>query len=243
MTKKIPLQNGMVATVDEEDYERCMHHNWTICSGNITTFKVHSTIDGEKVTLQSFIKKADKGSVLSFDNLNRLDFRGVNIVKRSKAEMLRNSKGDRDSSSKYKGVHWVKSRKKWRADIRVDGKTVYLGVFSDEDDAAKAYNSAVLKFWGEDCYLNIIGENNNCLDLTFPKRTVYRKRKGSKSSYLGVVYNKSKGWSAKLKEIHLGSFLTETEAAKAYDKKAIELHGDKAILNFPERGETKFLNS
>lgn len=35
------------------------------------------------------------------------------------------------------------------------------------------------------------------------------------------------------KHYHIGSFLTEEEAAKARDKKAKELLGDKAILNFP----------
>lgn len=36
------------------------------------------------------------------------------------------------------------------------------------------------------------------------------------------------------KRIHLGCFATEVEAAKAYDKKAFELFGPDAFLNFPE---------
>lgn len=39
------------------------------------------------------------------------------------------------------------------------------------------------------------------------------------------------------KTSYLGYFTDEVEAAKAYDKKAYELHGDKAILNFPENLE------
>lgn len=35
-------------------------------------------------------------------------------------------------------------------------------------------------------------------------------------------------------KVYLGTFNTLEEAARAYDKKAYELHGDKAILNFPE---------
>lgn len=46
----------------------------------------------------------------------------------------------------------------------------------------------------------------------------------------------------KYRAIHLGSFLCETDAAKAYDKKAIELFGNKAKLNFPEIKEVKDKN-
>lgn len=60
---------------------------------------------------------------------------------------------------------------------------------------------------------------------------------GKTSKYLGVYWNKKAGkWIAHLrkmgKQIHLGSFDKETDAAKAYDKKAIELHGEFANLNF-----------
>ena len=46
-----------------------------------------------------------------------------------------------------------------------------------------------------------------------------------------------KYWVAKIvnnkQQIHIGTFNTDIEAAKAYDKKAIELHGEFAKLNFP----------
>lgn len=65
------------------------------------------------------------------------------------------------------------------------------------------------------------------------------KRKNNNSAYKGVFWNKEKGrWVAKInhdnKIIYLGAFNSQIDAAIAYDKKAIELDGDNASLNYPE---------
>lgn len=65
------------------------------------------------------------------------------------------------------------------------------------------------------------------------------KQKGTSSIYKGVCWVKSKNkWCAYIKtnqkRQHLGYFLSEIEAAKAYDKKAQELFGEFSCLNFPE---------
>ena len=60
------------------------------------------------------------------------------------------------------------------------------------------------------------------------------------SQYRGVSLNKryKNPWIAQIqidnRNIHLGRFSTEKEAAKAYDKKATELYGELASLNFSE---------
>ena len=62
---------------------------------------------------------------------------------------------------------------------------------------------------------------------------------GATSRYKGVHWNKRmKRWAASIqfekKQYHLGYFTDEIAAAKAYDKKAMELHRQFACLNFPE---------
>jgi len=59
-----------------------------------------------------------------------------------------------------------------------------------------------------------------------------------KSKYKGVWWDKNNNkWSCGLtfnyKQIWIGRFISEIEAAKAYDNKAKELFGDFAYLNFP----------
>jgi hypothetical protein len=65
------------------------------------------------------------------------------------------------------------------------------------------------------------------------------KRAGSSSQFKGVGYSKKNHkWSAELVvdgiKIWLGYFTDEIEAARAYDRKAVELFGEFANLNFPE---------
>ena len=65
------------------------------------------------------------------------------------------------------------------------------------------------------------------------------KRAGSSSRFKGVGYHKmERKWYAKLRvggiPIWLGYFVDEIEAARVYDRKAVELFGEFACLNFPD---------
>lgn len=65
------------------------------------------------------------------------------------------------------------------------------------------------------------------------------KHKDNTSGYKGVDWMKSRSaWRARIccnrKNIHIGLFDNPVDAAKAYDKKAIELHGNYARLNFKQ---------
>lgn len=55
------------------------------------------------------------------------------------------------------------------------------------------------------------------------------------SRFKGVCWDKSRGlWRATIKDGgYIGRFKTEEEAARAYDARAIEMHGEFAYLNFP----------
>ena len=57
----------------------------------------------------------------------------------------------------FKGVTWNKQRKKWQAQIKVNGMEKYLGRFTAPEDTARAYDKAARKYHGEFTYTNFPG--------------------------------------------------------------------------------------
>ena len=66
----------------------------------------------------------------------------------------KNSTKRKNTSSKYKGVYFETGTKKYKANIKVNYKTISLGRFTNEIDAAKAYDAAAIKYFGEFANLN-----------------------------------------------------------------------------------------
>ena len=60
------------------------------------------------------------------------------------------------TSSKFKGVYWNREQRRWKSYITIDGKQKYLGSFTNEIDAAEAYNTAATKYFGDYACMNNI---------------------------------------------------------------------------------------
>lgn len=83
-------------------------------------------------------------------NLNRSDNRIANLREATNAENGQNRTASKRNTSGFPGVSWCKSSRKWRAQIRVAGRSrIALGYFMRAEDAAAAYakaKSALHKF-------------------------------------------------------------------------------------------------
>ncbi len=93
------------------------------------------------------------------DHINRdkLDNRIENLRPASRAQNSQNRDKYKNSLSKYKGVCPWKSR--FSAYIRVNKKQIHLGLFDSAKDAARVYDGAALKYFGEYARLNFPGGN------------------------------------------------------------------------------------
>nr|WP_268987487.1 HNH endonuclease [Providencia alcalifaciens] len=58
------------------------------------------------------------------------------------------------NKSGYKGVSWMKSVKKWHAQICCNSKVTHLGLYTCKIEAAKAYDEAAKQLHGEFAWLN-----------------------------------------------------------------------------------------
>ncbi len=75
-------------------------------------------------------------------NGNRADNRAINLRDVNRFENQKNMKRSVRNRSGHVGVSWDKKSEKWYAYIRVNGKTTYLGLFTNVEDAAAARTAA-----------------------------------------------------------------------------------------------------
>ncbi len=156
MSKQIPLTQGYVAIVDDEDFEGLAQHKWYAHRGHGGDFyAVRKTRDtnGEQrmVRMHRIIVGASPGEDVDHENHDTLDNRRRNIRRCTRAQNQANSRKMRGTSSRFKGVSWHKGMRKWQAGIARNGKSRHLGYFDDEHDAGRAYNAAAI---GEFALLN-----------------------------------------------------------------------------------------
>jgi hypothetical protein len=136
------LKSGAVVLFDEEDSDIVARHNWYALEYVLSTTT-------PRVRLHRLIMGAKRGELVDHINGDTLDNRRSNLRFATKAENSRNAR-IKGGSSRFKGV----SFNGWAAHIRVDGKLKHLGRFATEEEAARAYNEAAIRHFGEFARLN-----------------------------------------------------------------------------------------
>lgn len=149
MASQLTLTKGHIAIVDDDVYEWACKMKWYYNLGYAAS-KPRSGI----VYLHRLIMNSPKDLQIDHINGNRLDNRKENLRVCTKSQNAMNSKLARTNTSGYKGVNWDKRYNKWRARIKLNKKEKHLGFFNNKEDAAKAYNEAAIKYFGEFARIN-----------------------------------------------------------------------------------------
>ena len=157
---KINLGNNIFAIVDLEDLPKLSVNRWFAQKRKNGYYAAsNTTIDGKgkKIYMHHVILgNPVDGKEVDHINGDGLDNRKENLRTCTHRQNIQASrKRNCKASSKYKGVYWETSRKKWRTRItRSDGKKVFLGYFDSELDAANAYDKAATEMFGSFATLN-----------------------------------------------------------------------------------------
>lgn len=150
--KTINLTKGKVALVDDADFDWLAKRKWyaSQCRDRYYAYTPDRSSD---VSMHRILLKAKPGQIVDHRNGDGLDNRRHNLRLCSKSENMQNSR-KRPGTSQFKGVSWDSGRKKWAAFITANGKSMNLGRFKSEEDAAIAYDVAAQLFHGEFALLN-----------------------------------------------------------------------------------------
>lgn len=134
--KEIPLTRGMTAIVDAADYAIVSEMKWHARKGHNGVFYAgHSAKDGSTILMHRFLMNAEKG-----EEVDHRDWDGLN----NRRKNLRIVTGSQNCYHRKdaKGYYWHKREKRWRAQIGVNKRKIWLGGFPTEALARAAYLNA-----------------------------------------------------------------------------------------------------
>lgn len=239
---------GYQVLVDAEYMDMILDHNWYIVDEDTSIyFRTQDPCNKEKmISLHRLIMGCTYGDGRVIDHINRntLDNRRCNLRDADMQLNSYNRRLNRNNKTGYKGVHYYKKGGKYRVSINYQKQRIDGGLYTSKIEAAEHYDMIAQRLHGEFCNLNFPDKNYSEIysDLYIDaliSRIFGVIKTSNTSGYRGVNFailkNKWRSYITVNRMLfHLGYYKTPEEAARAYDKKARELLGDKAKLNFPE---------
>lgn len=151
--KEIPLTQGKVAIVDDEDFENVSRYKWHTMRVLGLFYAGRSGGGYRKVLLHRFILGLSSGD----DHVDHKDGDGLNCMRSNLRRATKIQNGQNRSkpinnTTGYKGVS--RRGKRWCARITINRELKSLGGYATPEEAARAYDEAAKKYHREFAALN-----------------------------------------------------------------------------------------
>ena len=155
--KKIELTQGKVALVDDEDYDFVNQWKWQAAKWQGGFYAVRSEYIGggsknpkfKRFKMHRVILQAKDGFDVDHRDTDGLNNQRYNLRQCTRIQNKQNGKPYKGGTSAYKGVCFIKKRKRWVSAITFNKKRFQIGYFKDEICAAKAYDLKARELFGE----------------------------------------------------------------------------------------------
>lgn len=151
MLNPVTTRCGLVILVDQCDLDRVEAHQWYADRRSYTTYAT-AVIDGSRTYIHRFILDPGKGVEIDHINRNGLDNRRSNLRLCTRSQNMANARFA--TSTGFRGAYADPKNNRFRAEIKADGKRIHLGSFRTAESAARAYDEAATRLFGEFAQLN-----------------------------------------------------------------------------------------
>lgn len=139
-----------VVLVDDGDYDHLLSYTWYLERGGVRTRIKERTRSMASVIMGIC---TDRVTMIDHADRNVLNNRRENLRPCTSSQNAMNAGKSptycgEPTSSRFKGVCWHRTGRKWQASIQCQGRRYHLGHFETEADAARAYDQKAHELFG-----------------------------------------------------------------------------------------------
>lgn len=154
---KSKVHGDQKVLVDDSDYHELSKYKWGVQKGGNTLYAITTIYSPKKTTIRMsrLILGINNPSIFcDHKDANGLNNQRTNLRTATPQQNSFNISGN--GLLGQKGVSWSKLHKKFRVRITYNARVFHIGLFDELPEAAKAYNEAATKYYGEFARLNVI---------------------------------------------------------------------------------------
>ena len=153
--KLIPLSRGLSAQVDDSKYDYLRQWKWSALKGRKTFYAVRRYTLNSKVYyiyMERLILNVPKTTTIDHADGNGLNNQAFNLRGCTHSQNSGNMR--KKTERRFKGAYFDKRRDRWYSRITINYKSIHIGMFDTDLEAALAYDEAAKKYFGEFANLN-----------------------------------------------------------------------------------------